>query len=747
MRSLRELDAELAKHNLLFGRKAEKSGLCQQLLSGHGVLLHGSGGMGKTTLMLHVLRDLGGMGGGKPASSGAVLDTGHSFYFEDLEAFVRFLGVRKRPLTMLHATVTFKWDEGGERAETAVHVGDRAADGRGTQIGASSSMFQAERLVVRTSLDAVVGPRFDMEEIAKKVEPALVRFSEEIGKAVERARREPGAGPWSDAGARDENGSGRGGSVPPRLAAAMAGIMSGSVNEGSREHGIVLNYLEEELAVLVEECNREVYLSASSFLRMDGGPVRRLSLREFEDGLQEFLENSNLDGLVPGEVTFWRWYFGIDHLERGVPGWTLDVKRQAVRMIYEKMSERDGLHAVMAIEPNPALILDRADPGPAINERETGGLITVPVQMPPRDEFVREASSFIVENVNGLNGLRRTGVQKVVSDLYDHCAGRVRLYYLVRNIKNLPALQEQGVDQVEPDASFLDRQLGDALGQLGMRYDYDMSIKNLPAVQPLLEMARMEEDGNGRIASKNVVGWLLDAYGSGLMLDTARYLDAMEAYGILRLKDGGVEFYDGYVDWEVRLLSRSMNPVERPLLSSFRSANGLNSLLSTLEQHDLLSLSSHLTAMLSKWAATSRTDPGIYASLLAVLDGGGDFPDRRRKIAILAACAVLGGVPFSPERGEEQRTRMANLVRSAATDGDHVLAAFLSRALKKMTERDGGKRCSFCGADMEEGQSICTGCKADFREVCSSCGERISPHFSYCAGCGAAVKGRSSDLR
>jgi hypothetical protein len=231
------------------------------------------------------------------------------------------------------------------------------------------------------------------------------------------------------------------------------------------------------------------------------------------------------------------------------------------------------------------------------------------------------------------------------------------------------------------------------------------------------------------------------------MMDAERYLDAMEAYGILRSKENGVEFYDGYVGWEVRLLSRSMNPVERPLLSSFRSTSGLNCLLSTLDQLDLLSLSSHLTAMLSRWAATSRTDPGIYASLLAALDGGGDFPDRRKKIAILAACAVLGGVPFSPERGEEQRTRTANLVRSAATDGDHVLASFMSRALKRMTERDGGKQCSFCGADMEEGQSICTGCQADFREVCPSCGEKISPHFTYCAGCGTAVNGRSADLR
>ena len=124
--------------------------------------------------------------------------------------------------------------------------------------------------------------------------------------------------------------------------------MSGSVREGDREHGVVRNFLEEELAALVEECNREVYLSASSFLRPDDGPARRLSLREFEDGLQQFVESSNLDGLVPGELTFWRWYFGIDHLERGVPGWTLDIKRQAVRMIYEKMSERDGLHVIMS---------------------------------------------------------------------------------------------------------------------------------------------------------------------------------------------------------------------------------------------------------------------------------------------------------------------------------------------------------------------------------------------------------------
>ncbi len=743
MRSFRELDAELARHNLLFGRKAEKSSLSGRLLSGdRGVLLHGSGGMGKTTLMLHALRDLGGMGGSRPASY-AVLDSGHSFYFDDLEAFVRFLGVRKRPLTLLRATITFRWDEGCERAGSEIMVGSKDAEGRGTMMSGASPMFQMERLIVRTTLDAAVGPRFDAEEIAKKVEPALARFSEDIGKAVERARREPGAELWSDAEGRDGTMDGTGNSVPARLAAAMAGIMSGSVREGDREHGIVMNFLEEELAALIEECNREVYLSVSSFLRTEDGPVRRLSLREFEDGLQEFLENANLDGLVPGELTFWRWYFGIDHLERGVPGWTLEIKRQAVRMIYEKMSERDGLHVIMAVEPNPAHIFDRTDAGGTALDGKNG-LAAVEVGMPPRDDFVREASSFIAENVEGLNGLRRAGVQKAISDLYDHCIGRVRLYYLVRNIKNLPTLNAQGMDQVEPDASFLDRQLGDALGQLGIRYEYDTSIRNLPAVQPLLELAKMEEDGalrDGSVASRNVVGWLLDIYGSDLGLDTGRYLDAMETYGILRASGNGVAFFDGYVGWELRILSRSMSPADRPLVSSFQTTNRLNRFLAALDPSDLLALSNHIAAVLSNWSALSRTDPDIHRSLLAALEGGGDFPERRKKIAILAASAVLGGVPFPAERGNE-RARIADLVRGQVPDSDHALASLMSRALNRMTRGDGRRGCIFCGSPMDEGQSICVACRADFREVCPSCGAKISPHFSYCAGCGAPVAGR-----
>lgn len=748
MRSLRELDTELARHNLLFGRTEEKSGLCRLLTSGvRGVLLHGPGGMGKTTLMLHALRDLGGMGGGTLISASAVLDSGHSFYFEDLEAFVRFLGVRKRPLTLLQATITFKWDEGGERVESSIRVGGGEREARGTMISASSSVFQTERLVVRTALDVAVGPRFEAEEVTKKVEPVLERFSEDIGRAVERARRGPGANLPGDV---EGETRGEGDAVPAKLAAAVAGMMSRSVRDGDREHGVVRNFLEEELATLVEECNREVYLSASSFLRPDDGPARRLSLREFEDGLQQFLESSNLDGLVPGELTFWRWYFGIDHLERGVPGWTLDVKRQAVRMIYEKMSERDGLHVLMAIEPDPALITGRLDQGRARLDREGDGFVAVPVSMPPREEFVREASDFIVENVEDVGGLRHAAVHKVIADLYDHCSGRVRLYYLVRNIKNLPALHELGVGQVEPDASFLDRQLGDALGQLGVRYEYDMSIKNLPAVKPLLELARIEGETTGEdgdIASKNVVGWLLDVYSDGNTLDTRRYLDVMEAYGILRVTGDRVGFYDGYVGWELRLLSRSMEAADRPLVLSFQSTNRLNHLLVALDLKDLLSMSGHVAAVLSNWSSTARADPGIHRSLLTALEGGGDFPERRRKIAVLSASAVLGGVAFAPEDEERQRERTATLIRDLVTDGDHALASLMTRALRKMTEREGGRKCALCGSAMEEGQSICRGCRTDFREVCPSCGQRVSPHFAYCAGCGAAISWQSSPPR
>ncbi len=728
MRSLKELDAELGKHNLLFGRRAEKGALCRRLMDGGGVLLRGPGGMGKTTLMLHTLRDLGGMGG--PAG-GAIVDSGHSFYFEDLSSFIRFLEVRKRPLTLIEGTITFRWDEAGERKESSIKVGGRGPSAEASvPISASSSMFQAERLVIRASLDAAVGPRFDIDGVVKRAEADLTRFCEDIGRAVERARRGSIAVQDEQGGAADPGGP----AIPARLAAAMAGIMSGSVRPGDREHDVVLNFLEEEIAARIERCNREVYLSASSYLRPDDGPARRMSLREFEDGLQEFLENSNLDRLVPGKLTFWRWYVGIDHLERGVPGWTLDIRKEAVRMIYEKLSEKDGFHLIAAVEPNPAVIFDRVGPSSVGFEKESAVIASVPVSMPARDDFVREASSLIAENVENLNGLQRSSVQKVMADLYDHCAGRIRLYYLVRSIKSLPALQAQGVEQVEPDASFLDRQLGDALAQLGVRYEYDMSIKNLPAVQPLLELARMEERSAGT-ATKHTVAWLLDVY-SGSALGTEKYLEAMEAYGIIRVSGQSVGLFDPYVGWELRHLSRSTGPEDLPLVSSFRSIDRLNRFLAAFEPGELLAMSDHVAAVLSGWSATSRADPGICSALLAALDGGGDFPERRRKIAILAASAAMGGALAPRDSEGREKARLAELMRSFVADSDKALTSLMSKALRKLVA---GRECVFCGSTMEEGHIICTSCRADYREVCPACGERISPHFAYCAGCGAGV--------
>lgn len=724
MRSLKDLDAELARHSLLFGRKAEKANVSRRLMAG-AVLLHGSGGMGKTTLMLHVLRDLGSSGDGRDSSQ--VQDAGHSLYFEDLGSFVRFLGVRKRPLALLRGAFAFRWDQDGERKERSIGIRDNIVpghDGKGVTLTASSSMLQAQRMVVRTSLEVAVGPRFDADELAKRVEPALGDLSERIAQAVERARR------GSEAELGENAGRKNGKAVPPRLAAALARVIDGAASEGDREHGIVLNFLEGELSALVEACNREVYLSAASYLRPDDAPARRLSLREFEDGLQEFLENSNLDRLVPGELTFWRWYIGIDHLERGIPGWTLDLRKEVVRMIIEKLSERDGFHVIMAAEPNPALVFGSA------GDRMQDGVTVIPVAMPPREEFVSEASSFIDQNVEGLGGMPRPAVRKVLERLYDHCSGRVRLYYLVRSLKNLPALEAQGVEQVEPDASFLDRQLGDALGQLGVRVEYDMSIKNLPAVQPLLELARMEERSGGGAATRNVVSWLLDAYDIKLTLSADRYLEVMEDHGILRTDGDRVGAFDPYVAWELRMLSRTSNQEDRPLLAAFRSTNGLNRFLAALDRSDLLDLSAHVTATLSNWSATSRTDPAIYASLLEALLGGGEFPERRVKLAILAASAVLGGVPFSPGG---QRQKVAELVRDAAGEGDHRLSFLASAALCRMAGPAGRRECVFCGSSMGDGQSVCASCRTDYRAVCPSCGERISPHFVFCAGCGTAV--------
>lgn len=738
MRSLRDLDAELGRHNLLFARTPEKARLCRQLLTG-SVLLHGSGGMGKTTLMLHALRELGSMGGGLQSASPPVPDAGHSFYFEDLSAFIRFLGVRKRPLTVNRASIAFRWDEGGERKESTITLRGRGAsvpEGKATPMAASSPIFQTDRLVVRSTLEAVIGPRFDMEEVAKKAEPTLARFSETLGQAIEQARRGKGKDAIQGAG-----GGGTGRTMPARIAGALAAVVDGSVGEGSRERGVVLNFLEEELAALVEECNREVYLSAASFLRAEDGPVRRSSLREFEDSLLEFLDNSNLDRLVPGEMTFWRWYIGIDHLERGVPGWTLDIKKEAVRMIYEKLSEKDGFHAVMAVEPNPALIFGHMGPGEVRSDREGAAISSMEVIMPPKDDLVRESSNFIVENVDDLGGLRKADVQKVMADLYDHCRGRIRLYYLVRSIKNLPALQAQGMEQVEPDASFLDRQLGDALGQLGMRYEYDISIKNLPAVQPLLELARMRERSAAESApqiSRNVMSWLLDVHQVGPAVGAGRYLAAMEAYGVLKVDGDRIGFFDPYVEWEMRSLARSADHGDPPLAIAFRSVDRLNRFLSVVDEADVLALSSYISASLSKWSATSRTDPGIYASLVSALEGGGDFPDRRRKLAALAASAVLGGVPFpSVDLEGRRRQIIAELLRGAVKGSDPRLASLASRAARKMTELAGAKGCVLCGAHLEDGQVICASCGADYRDICPSCGESLAPHFAYCAGCGA----------
>ena len=292
--------------------------------------------------------------------------------------------------------------------------------------------------------------------------------------------------------------------------------------------------------------------------------------------------------------------------------------------------------------------------------------------MPPKDASCA-SSNFIVENVDDL-GACGADVQKVMADptTLQRADQAILSGAQHQNFRAASA----GDEQVEPDASFLDRQLGDALGQLGMRYEYDISIKNLPAVQPLLELARMRERSAAESApqiSRNVMSWLLDVHQVGPAVGAGRYLAAMEAYGVLKVDGDRIGFFDPYVEWEMRSLARSADHGDPPLAIAFRSVDRLNRFLSVVDEADVLALSSYISASLSKWSATSRTDPGIYASLVSALEGGGDFPDRRRKLAALAASAVLGGVPFpSVDLEGRRRQIIAELLRersAAATRG------------------------------------------------------------------------------
>jgi hypothetical protein len=728
MRSLKALDTEITKHRLLFGREAEQRELCDQLTNARGVMVHGLGGMGKTTLMVHSLMSLGGV----PSDGRPVSEAGHALYFEDLETFALFLGVRSKPVTAAGATVVIKWDQDGERKERIVtlRAGRGADPARGLSFTGSSSVLQTDRIMVEARLDAVVEPRFEDAEVSKLAGASLSTLAERLADSIADSRR---GTEYSLDGPPEHRKD-----VPERIAALIAELMDGSVDETDRRYGIILNFLEERIGQLVEDLNKLVYLSVGQFVRAVRGARRRISLYEFEEELTGFLDNANMDRLVPGDSTFWRWYLGIDHLERGAFGWTLDIRRQAVRMLYERLMEKEGLHLVTALDGDPRVLfpLVDIDKGMGGFDRETK-VHLLPLGMPSRDAFVRDASSYILVKVEELNGLNRSEVPQLIGQMYDRSRDQLRLYFMVRQIRNLGDLNGEGM-AILPETSFLDRQVSDALTHLGLYYEYDQSIENIPAVQPILVLA-LGRDGGPSVdgLSKNAMSWLLDAHEGGRPVEFDRYLEVMEMYDLLTTTGDRVRLFHPYVDWEFRCLATGKAASPIPLVRTLQAHHRFTEFIRSLSVEDLIDLTGYFITSISG-SGTFRPDLGPFDLLLGEADQGGEDRDRKEKVSLLLALSILNSVPFSAGIEKVQVHRCAELFLEMMDRGNRASTSFMSRALARLMS-DGTRTCVRCGFDLERGHCLCARCRADYRPVCGDCGTRNSTLFAFCSGCGAKL--------
>ncbi len=720
MRSLKALDGELAKRRLLFGRASEKESLGRKLgEGGRGVLLSGLGGMGKTTLMVHALSELGGVPSPYPAPS-PLSEAGHALYFEDLEAFIRFLKVRSKPVVFQGTTVVIRWDEQGVRKERDVRLGGSTARTAGVLAYGTSTVAQKDRMVVEVHAEMVIERTFDAEVVTKLVESSLTEMSEALVRSISDAR-----------GSADEDEDGAG-----RISRLLADYVDGAIAEQDRMFGLILSVFEGRVVDLVEGINKQVYMSAATYLR--GADQReRVTLREFEEGLASFLENANLDRLVPGESTFWNWYISIDHIEHGVPGWTLETKRQAVKVLYDRLAEREGFHLLTAVEGDPLLIFPQVDTGNAVvGFDQQAGIALVPLNMPSRDGFVQDASAFIVQNVEDLGGLEPSTVPDRIGALYDRCRNRIRLYYLVRGLRSLPTMGPETLNALEPDASFLDRQIGDALNRLGVRQEHDMITENMPAVQPLLVLSCIIRPSrtSRRDVSRDMMAWLVEAFESDQSVDAASYTEVMSLFGVLSTRNERIGLYSPYVEHELRVLAERSLPLT-PLVRAFQSPPRLARLLTSLSADDLMDMSNYLMAFFRKRARSLQAERGIVEVLLEGMDH--EQESVRQKRTLLLSMAVLAGA-LSP--GEKDHvTRLAQLFlgemyRSSGTRE----SSLLSGALHQLTLADEPRRCACCGNELGE-QCLCSTCHADYRLTCAQCGGRNPALFTYCSGCGSKL--------
>ncbi len=747
MRSLRALDNELIRHDHLFGRGKERRSLCQLLADGRdGVLLSGLGGMGKTTLMLHALMELGGVPSRNSSSQALCPESGHSLYFEDLESFAQFLRVRGRPLTRRGATIVVKWDDNGVREERSFQLRrEQDVDARAnvTTVHGTSTLMQMDRTIVEVHLEVSIEQGFDEAQVTKLVASSLVQFSEGLARAICEAKKAAGVLDDEQRPHRGRRGDGGWGRIPELLVEHLGG----SATTSDRRYTMLLNLLDERMGSLVEDINKQAYISASAYLRSEDRHRRRISLHEFEEELAVFLENINLNRLIPGDSTFWRWYIGIDHLERGSFGWSMDTKREAVRVLYEKIAGMDGFRLVAAVENNPRSLFRHVDEvaGVAGFEKDGRTIKMLSIGMPDRTEFVQEASSLITNEIEDLEGLTPSDVKSGIDLLYEHCSGQMRLYFLIRNIKNLPSIARHGAGGISPDTSFLDRQISEALLHLGILYEYDRSMENIPAVQPLIVLAHIMKDERSPRSregiSRRVMAWLLETFESARTVEIEQYLEAMKIYGVLSEKDDGVRFFDPVVKREFDTLSEKRAIIMLPLIRTFQSRPRLQEFLGSMTVEDLIGMSGYIEGFFTNASQTFRPDNGPYSMLLAELDDNEGQEQWKEKISILLALAVLGSAPFSPNLERVQSTRSVKII-SEMMGGvqDKQRSSIYSRAMLLLVKDGSSRACIKCGQPIEEGHFLCSGCHADYRPVCGSCGARNSPIFQFCSNCGARLR-------